>query len=256
MPTRTLPMTATASPYVTLGVSDTATQAEIHKAYRRLAFRYHPDRNAGDPAAAEAFLAVKEAFEHLREPAADAGFDVERVVAEMERAAAEAERRRGRPQVAGRAWQQVHVELDRPARGWGRALVSRQSAAGLGVVFVVALGTALGGIAPVWVGAGLGLALGSVLVGREALRDRRGPWAVETHWQGLRDLRWDVLVSWSEIRGVHEGDGALDLALTEAAVQRLARLVPAETFAEPGRYRLPLGDPSSLVAVLRAQLAA
>jgi curved DNA-binding protein CbpA len=47
--------------YRVLGVPPAATEQEIRRAYRRLALQWHPDRNAGDPAAAERFKAISEA---------------------------------------------------------------------------------------------------------------------------------------------------------------------------------------------------
>ena len=51
--------------YQVLGVSKTAGDAEIKKAYRRLAMKYHPDRSAGDEADVEKFKEAKEAYEIL-----------------------------------------------------------------------------------------------------------------------------------------------------------------------------------------------
>ena len=55
--------------YKVLGVSRDAGDVEIKKAYRRLAMKYHPDKNRGRPErAAEKFKQVAEAFEVLSDP--------------------------------------------------------------------------------------------------------------------------------------------------------------------------------------------
>src|SRR6202167_1785941 len=54
--------------YKVLDVPRTATEAEIKKAYRRLAMKHHPDRNPGDKKAEESFKEAKEAYETLTDP--------------------------------------------------------------------------------------------------------------------------------------------------------------------------------------------
>lgn len=51
--------------YEVLGVAKDAPEADIKKAYRRLAMKHHPDRNPGDPKAEAAFKEAKEAYETL-----------------------------------------------------------------------------------------------------------------------------------------------------------------------------------------------
>ncbi|TPP53188.1 DnaJ domain family protein [Leishmania donovani] len=51
--------------YDELGISPDATEPQIRSAYRRKALQYHPDKNSGDPAAAEKFKKVAEAYEIL-----------------------------------------------------------------------------------------------------------------------------------------------------------------------------------------------
>ena len=54
--------------YEVLGVSKTATDEEIKKAYRKLALIYHPDYNPGDKTAEEKFKEINEAHEVLSDP--------------------------------------------------------------------------------------------------------------------------------------------------------------------------------------------
>ena len=51
--------------YDVLGVSKSANKDELKKAYRKLAMKYHPDRNPDDSQAAEKFKELSEAYEIL-----------------------------------------------------------------------------------------------------------------------------------------------------------------------------------------------
>src|SRR5690242_10568694 len=54
--------------YKTLGVGKNASDAEIKKAYRKLARKYHPDQNAGDKQAEEKFKQVSQEYDVLSDP--------------------------------------------------------------------------------------------------------------------------------------------------------------------------------------------
>ncbi|MBR3979078.1 MAG: J domain-containing protein [Oscillospiraceae bacterium] len=60
----------TKDPYQVLGISPGASDAEIKKAYRRLAMKYHPDRNPGDAEAARKMQEINAAYEQIKDPEA------------------------------------------------------------------------------------------------------------------------------------------------------------------------------------------
>jgi len=64
--------------YTALGLNRNATSEEIRKTYRKMAVKHHPDKNIGDPKAAENFCRIKDAYEILNDPKLRRKYDSER----------------------------------------------------------------------------------------------------------------------------------------------------------------------------------
>ena len=61
--------------YETLGVGRTADEKELKSAFRKLAMKYHPDKNPGDAEAEKKFKELGEAYETLKDPQKRAAYD-------------------------------------------------------------------------------------------------------------------------------------------------------------------------------------
>lgn len=75
--------------YKVLEIAPKATEGEIKKAYRKLAFKYHPDTNPTDQYAQEYFRQIQEAYNILSNPTLRIKYDEERWLAGMSNRASE-----------------------------------------------------------------------------------------------------------------------------------------------------------------------
>ncbi|WP_062543374.1 J domain-containing protein [Rufibacter tibetensis] len=73
--------------YHILGVSSSASAAEIKAAYKRLAVKLHPDKNPNNPHAEERFKQINEAYQVLSDPRRRATFDLQRQYEQQQRQA-------------------------------------------------------------------------------------------------------------------------------------------------------------------------
>lgn len=63
------------NPYSILGIDKSASDAEVKKAYRKLALKFHPDRNPDDASAEARFKEISQAYEVLSDPQKRKNFD-------------------------------------------------------------------------------------------------------------------------------------------------------------------------------------
>ena len=63
--------------YQTLGILDSASEAQIKEAFKKLAVRYHPDKHQGDAEMEEHFKEINEAYQVLSDPYKKAQFDLQ-----------------------------------------------------------------------------------------------------------------------------------------------------------------------------------
>ena len=62
-------------PYEVLGVGRNASEADIKRAFRKLAVQHHPDKNPGDPEAQARFKEITQAHQILSDPDKRAAYD-------------------------------------------------------------------------------------------------------------------------------------------------------------------------------------
>jgi len=56
------------NPYQVLGLTENCAIEEVERAYKKLAFQYHPDRNIGDESASEKFREIQDAYDRIKKP--------------------------------------------------------------------------------------------------------------------------------------------------------------------------------------------
>lgn len=92
-------------PYLLLEVPNTASNSDIKKAYRKMALKWHPDKNGGSKDAEEKFKQINAAYECLIDPGKRAALDANRLDQEKAEAAKKAKAEADR-QARARAYAQ------------------------------------------------------------------------------------------------------------------------------------------------------
>ena len=128
--------------YDTLEVETYASQREIKRAYRRLARRYHPDYNPGDPESEERFKEVVAAYEVLSDRRKRAAYDARVRIAETPTTHRTPEWTEGtewkRPERTTEEWKDLERDL-RTWRKWRRESLFDFRDAELGALLSVSL---------------------------------------------------------------------------------------------------------------------
>ncbi len=70
-----MPVMAKRDYYEVLGVARTASEAELKASFRKLAMKYHPDRNPGDKTSEQRFKEINEAYDVLKDGDKRAAYD-------------------------------------------------------------------------------------------------------------------------------------------------------------------------------------
>ncbi|MFP3927570.1 MAG: DnaJ domain-containing protein [Desulfobacteraceae bacterium] len=130
--------------YRILGVGNDAPETEIRKAYRRLAFQYHPDRNPGDPSAEDRFKEVAEAYGVLGDPVKRRQYDLSRGRGAHARTSQGPRFQYSRDEIfqdlfrdpnLGRVFQDLHREFQRAGLRFDRHFFDKTFFGGRGVFF-------------------------------------------------------------------------------------------------------------------------
>lgn len=121
--------------YAVLGVSPLASDEQIHRAYRAVARRLHPDANPQDPNAAVAFADVTAAYELLHDPARRRTYDLQRAARNGPRATRSAPGPTGNTAVRGPGARPAHQHAEPPPPPSERPVSNTDEFALLGFIF-------------------------------------------------------------------------------------------------------------------------
>lgn len=235
------------TPYAALGLDPDADDNAVRRAFRRLAFELHPDRNAR-PEAKDEFRRVREAYEILSNPEFKQRQEAEVIIDRITRAAEEAIR--SRPHSTAEGTHTRVVVPPPPPTFWLLGLNEERSlratistVIGGAILFVLA-----GVLAFLWLAIGGGILVALAL----AIWFSRGKASdLRLYAHGLMDSRWEEAgrVGWADIQRLdpYPPSGILDLELSDELAGTLAGVenCPKGVLVRQGGriyYRLSLGD--------------